>query len=52
VVRRGDGWSLLPHKLVGGFELPDESMLARYRRNLSKSIRFYRTARRQLKERG
>jgi hypothetical protein len=45
LVRDGDGWALVPHRLVGGFELPDESMPARYRRNLSKTIRFYRTAR-------
>jgi hypothetical protein len=45
------GWSLVPHRLLGGFELPDESMLARYRRNCAKSIRFYRTARRQLRAR-
>jgi hypothetical protein len=43
----GRDWAFLPHRLVGGFELPDESMLARYRRNLAKSIRFYRTARRR-----
>src|SRR5215212_9409133 len=47
LVREGDGWALVPHRLVGGFELPDESELARYRRNLKKSIRFYRTARRE-----
>lgn len=49
----GDGgrWSLIPHKLVGGFEMPDESMAARYRRNLRKSIRFYRTRRRLLEGR-
>jgi hypothetical protein len=47
LTRAGDGWQLVPHKLVGGFELPKESMLARYRRNLGKSIRFYRTARRR-----
>jgi Pyridoxamine 5'-phosphate oxidase len=46
LVRGDDGWALVPHRLIGGFELPDESMLARYRRNLKKSIRFYRTARR------
>jgi hypothetical protein len=51
LVRDGDGWSLVPHKLIGGFELPDESELARYRRNLKKSIRFYRTRRRFLKNR-
>jgi hypothetical protein len=51
LVRGDDGWTLVPHKLIGGFELPDESMAARYRRNLRKSIRFYRTRRRLLKER-
>jgi len=45
LVRSDDGWALVPHRLIGGFELPDESPLARYRRNLKKSIRFYRTAR-------
>jgi hypothetical protein len=45
LTRSEDGWALVPHKLVGGFELPDESMLARSRRNLKKSMRFYRTAR-------
>ena len=43
--------SLVPHKLVGGFELPNESQLTVYRRNLSKSIRFYKTARRELRRR-
>jgi len=51
LVRAGGRWQLVPHKLVGGFELPDESTLAGYRRNLKKSIRFYRTARQQLKTR-
>jgi len=51
LARDADGWALTPHKLVGGFELPDESMAARYRRNLGKSIRFYRTRRRLLKSR-
>lgn len=51
LVRADDGWALVPRKLIGGFELPDESMLARYRRNLTKSIRFYRTARTRQKAR-
>jgi Pyridoxamine 5'-phosphate oxidase len=51
LVRDADGWALVPHRLVGGFELPDESMAARYRRNLGKSIRFYRNRRRLLKQR-
>jgi len=49
LVETDGGWALAPRKLVGGFELPDESEMARYRRNLSKSIRFYRAARRYRK---
>src|SRR5215218_7771514 len=49
LVRTNGGWALIPRKLIGGFELPSESVLARYRRNLRKSIRFYRTARKRLK---
>jgi Pyridoxamine 5'-phosphate oxidase len=45
LVRDPDGWSLVPHRLIGGFELPDEGMAARYRRNLGKSVRFWRNAR-------
>jgi hypothetical protein len=52
LIRDDRGWTLVPHKLVGGFELPDEGMVARYRRNLGKAIRFYRTRRRLLKQRG
>jgi pyridoxamine 5'-phosphate oxidase-like protein len=52
LVGDGEGWALVPRRLIGGFELPDESMAARYRRNLSKSIRFYRTARARLKRTG
>ena len=47
LVRDNGGWALVPHRLVGGFELPDERELARYRRNFSKTIRFYRNARRR-----
>ncbi len=48
---REDRWELVPHKLIGGFELPDESTFARYRRNFTKTIRFYRTARRRMRDR-
>ncbi|HYU61712.1 MAG TPA: pyridoxamine 5'-phosphate oxidase family protein [Solirubrobacterales bacterium] len=51
LVRDGDGWAVVPRRAIGGFELPDESTMARYRRNLTKSIRFYRTARGRLKQR-
>jgi len=51
LVRDREGWALVPRRMIGGFELPDESELAHSRRNLSKSLRFYRTARRRLKQR-
>jgi hypothetical protein len=52
LVTDGDGdLSLVPHKLIGGFELPNESQLSVYRRNLSKSIRYYKTARHELRRR-
>jgi hypothetical protein len=51
LVRADGGWALVPHRLIGGFEFPDEGVVARYRRNLSKSVRFYRTARRRLRQR-
>jgi hypothetical protein len=52
LVETDGGWALVPRKLVGGFELPDESEAARYRRNLGKSIRFYKTARRYRSSQG
>jgi hypothetical protein len=52
LVEADGGWAVVPRKLVGGFELPDESESARYRRNLAKSIRFYRIARRYRKTQG
>ena len=36
LVREGDDWALVPHKLVGGFELPDEGQFATMRRNFAK----------------
>jgi hypothetical protein len=51
LLEAGERWALSPHKLIGGFELPKESELARYRRNLRKSIRFYKTRKRVLRER-
>jgi Pyridoxamine 5'-phosphate oxidase len=45
LVRDGDGLALVPHKLIGGFEMPKESAVARYRRNFRKSVRFYRIGR-------
>jgi hypothetical protein len=47
----GDGWALAPHRLVGGFELPPGSALARTAANLGKVRRFRKTAKRELAKR-
>jgi hypothetical protein len=51
LVEEDGGWALAPHKLVGGFELPPTSMLARYRLNMGKMLRFRRIAKRELRSR-
>jgi pyridoxamine 5'-phosphate oxidase-like protein len=48
--RDGGGWRLIPHKVVGGFEIP-EGRLRRNRDIIRKGPRFYRTYRRRLRER-
>jgi len=45
------GWALVPAKLVGGFELPPTSTLARYRLNLKKVMRFRKIAKKELAKR-
>lgn len=52
LIRTDTGWALVPHRLVGGFELPDEGALARSRRFFSSTLRYYGTARKRLKQRG
>ena len=52
LVQDDDGWSVIPHRLVGGFELPPGSALQRYRLNLRRTVRFHRTARREMRRRG
>jgi hypothetical protein len=47
----GDGWSLEPHKVVGGFELPPTSMLQRYKSSFSDIRRYRRIAKRELARR-
>jgi hypothetical protein len=51
LVERDGDWALLPHKLVGGFELPPGSMLSRYRLNFSKMMRYRKIAKRELAKR-
>ena len=50
LVEREDGWTLVPHKLVGGFEAP-ASRVAMLRANAGKALRFRRTAKRELARR-
>jgi hypothetical protein len=45
-------WTIVPHKLVGGFEMPPISTLGRYRANMKKTLRFRRIAQRELRRRG
>jgi hypothetical protein len=51
LVRSRDGWALVPHKLVGGLELPNQGIVGRYRSAMGRSLGFYRTARRELRRR-
>jgi hypothetical protein len=52
LVRHGDGWALVPHRLVGGFELPPGGALRRIVANARKVMRFRKTAKRELARRG
>jgi hypothetical protein len=47
LVEDGEGWSIVPRKLVGGFELPPGSLAVRMRTNFGKIRRFRKTARRE-----
>ena len=40
LVEDADGWAIVPHKLIGGFELPPTGMVARTRQNWKKMQRF------------
>ena len=46
LVQEDGEWSLVPHRLVGGLELPPVSTFQRYRMNFAKIRRFRRTAKR------
>ena len=50
LVERDGAWAMVPHKLVGGFELPKGP--ARLRSFTSRHWRFYKTAKRRLQARG
>ena len=53
LVEQPDGsWSLIPHKLIGGLELPPGSRIAQTRLNMKKMRRYHKRAKRELAERG
>jgi hypothetical protein len=52
LVEEDGAWAVIPHKLVGGLELPPGSLLQRVRLNLNKIRGYRRTAKRELAERG
>jgi hypothetical protein len=51
LVEREDRWTLVPHKLVGGLEVPT-SRIEMLRANAGKAVRFRRAAKRELARRG
>jgi hypothetical protein len=46
----GEGWRLVPRRIVGGFELP-EGRFSRFRDFVKKGPGFYRTYRRRMRAR-
>ena len=51
LVREDDGWSLVPHKFVGGFELPEVASSQTYRENFRKMLRYRKKAKAELAKR-
>ena len=49
--RANGGWRLVPHKLVGGFELPEANMIKLMRINAGKIRRFRKIAKKRMRER-
>jgi Pyridoxamine 5'-phosphate oxidase len=52
LVEEDGAWAVIPHKLVGGFELLPGSLVSRVRSNLGRIRRYRRTAKREMAERG
>jgi hypothetical protein len=51
LVRENGGWALVPHRLIGGFELPPGGV-KRWTANARKMMRYRRIASRELRKRG
>jgi hypothetical protein len=45
------GWTLIPHRLIGGFELPPGSAVQKYRLNFRRILRYRKTAKAELRRR-
>jgi Pyridoxamine 5'-phosphate oxidase len=52
LVEEDGAWAVIPHKLIGGFELPPGTLVERVRLNLRKMRRYRKVAKRELAERG
>ncbi len=52
LVEEDGAWTIIPRKLVGGFELPPGGLVSRVRLNMKKMRRFRKTAKRELAARG
>jgi hypothetical protein len=50
LVEEDGQWALVPHRLVGGLELPPVSKFQVYRTNARKMLRFWRTANKARRE--
>jgi hypothetical protein len=51
LVEDGDGWALVPHRVVDGFELPPGSLVRRMRLNSQKVKRYRAIAKREMASR-
>ena len=51
LIEEDGGWTLIPHRLIGGFELPPSSTIAKYRVNAGKMMRYRKKAKQELRER-
>jgi Pyridoxamine 5'-phosphate oxidase len=51
LIEHGEGWAVVPHKLVGGFELPEGPIKA-LRANFNKVRRYRKVAKAELARRG
>jgi Pyridoxamine 5'-phosphate oxidase len=51
LVEEGGAWALVPHRMVGGMELPPGSILSRYRGSFRKILGYRKRAKQELRER-